>query len=121
MEYNTNNIQNRNIALWIILSIVTCGIGLLVWLYYINEDMQKLYQDDFNMSSGLVVLISLFCGVFLWYWSYKQGQRIDSRNGIPNGNKGILYLLLSIFGLSIVTLALIQDELNNTASTFDSL
>lgn len=42
---------------------------------------------------------------------------VKQRNGTPaDGNSGVVYMLLGIFGLSIVSLCLIQSELNNVAT-----
>lgn len=54
----------------------------------------------------------------MWYWLYKQGDAIDqvkASRGLPSGNSGILYLILAIFGLGIVSYALMQNELNQLA------
>lgn len=111
-----NNITQRNIALWIVLSLVTCGIAGLVWLYQLSEDMRRAASpDDFTLDSGVIVLLGALFIPFLWYWSYKQGERIDRIHHIENGNKNVLFLLLSIFGFTIVVYALIQDELNKLA------
>ncbi len=107
------DIEQRNIALWIVLTVVTCGIAGFVWLYYINEDMQKIADDDFNMGSGSVVLLALICNIFTCYWAYKMGSRLDLFHRNMNGSKNILYLVLCILGLNIITFALIQDELNS--------
>mgnify|MGYP002625582799 CR=1 FL=1 len=106
-------IQKRDILLWIILSVITCGICNLIWLYNITEDMNAICGDEYNTSGGLVVLLALVgCYIYLIYWGYKMGQRIDRWHNSPNSSHAILYLILNIFGLNIVTMALIQDELN---------
>jgi hypothetical protein len=109
----------RSIVTCILLSIVTCGIYLYVWLFNLNEDMRRVTGDTNGPSGGVVILLSLVtCGIYMIYWMYKQGDAIDrikAARGLPNGNTGILYLVLSIFGLSIVSMALLQDELNKMA------
>ena len=75
-------IQQRNIAVCIILSIVTCGIY----------------------------------GI---YWCYKMGQQLDTayqNRGVPAPGKGTILLILAIFGLSIISYALIQDDLNKISA-----
>ena len=49
---------------------------------------------------------------------YKQGEKLDmakTDRGIASSSSGILYLILSIFGLGIVSYALMQDSLNKLA------
>ena len=48
----------------------------------------------------------------------KQGQKVDElkqRNGLMSSSTGLMYLLLSIFGLGIVSMALLQNEVNAVA------
>ena len=50
--------------------------------------------------------------------AFKQGEKLDAAKnsrGIPSSNSGILYLILSLFGFSIVAWALMQNELNKLA------
>lgn len=105
-------IQKRDIVVWIIISIVTCGIGGLIWLYNINEDMNAVCDDGFNVQGWLVLVLYLVCCHFyLIYWSYKMGQRLDAWHNYST-SRAVLFLILSIFGLDIVVWALLQDELN---------
>jgi len=49
---------------------------------------------------------------------YKQGEKLDEakvQRGMPTSNSGVIYLVLSIFGLAIVSYALMQDSLNKLA------
>ena len=74
-----------------------------------------------NATSGIVVfLLSLVtCNIYSWYWFYKAGELVNrasgARGGTQDQNRGILYLILSIIGLNIISMALIQDELNKLA------
>ena len=92
-------IQRRNIALYIILSIVTCGIFTYYWIYVLNEDMNHL-TGDYSISGGLLIVLSIItCGIYLWYWLYKMGGKLDSlrqSRGIPSNNSGILYIILAV-------------------------
>lgn len=106
-------IQKRDILLWIILSIVTCGICNLIWTYNVTEDMNAICDDDYVTSGGLVVLLQIVCcNVYMIYWAYKMGSRIDKWHNNESSVHSILYLVLCALGLNIVVLALLQDELN---------
>lgn len=113
------HIEQRNIALCIILSIITCGIYGLYWIYKLTEDVNTLKGDPNATSGGVVILLGIItCGIYMWYWLYKQGDNLDqikASRGLPAGNSGILYLILAIVGLSIVSYALMQNELNQLA------
>ncbi len=107
------NVQERSIGLAIVLTIVTCGIYGIYWLICLADDMNTLADDGENTSGGIVFLLSLVtCGIYGVYWAYKQGQRVDTLKGNAGGSTGILYLCLNLFGLSIVTYALLQNEIN---------
>lgn len=112
-------IEKRNIAVCIILSIVTCGIYGIYWFIKLNDDTNTA-SNTFGTSGGMVFLLTLItCGIYGIYWAYKQGEKIDAAKnsrGIPSSNSGILYLILTIFGLSIVAWALMQSELNQMAA-----
>ena len=100
-------ITKKNIAVCIILTFVTCGIYSIYWLYKMAEGVNAVKQDPNATSPGMVIVWSILtCGIYELFWLYKAGETIDSAcmmQGRPAGNKAILYLLLSIFGLGIVT------------------
>ena len=110
-------VQQRSIGLCIVLSIITCGIYAIYWMYCLNEDAKMLSGDVNGTSGGIVILLSIVtCGIYELYWMYKQGERIDNAKvsrGMPSGNSGVLYLILSLVGLGIISYALMQNEINN--------
>lgn len=113
-------ITKRDIALAIILSIVTCGIYGLYWFVVMVDDVNKLSQKEGQFSGVVVLLLSLVtCGIFALYYYYKMGDTLDLYFQRTKGNapasKGILFLALCVIGLSIVSMALIQNDLNTIA------
>ncbi|MBQ3583693.1 MAG: DUF4234 domain-containing protein [Lachnospiraceae bacterium] len=111
-------VKEKNIATCVILSLVTCGIYGIIWFVALQDDVNTL-TGDFKTSGGMAFLLTLVtCGIYGIWWMYNQGSRIDSikeSRGIPAGNNGILYLILSILGLGIVSYCLMQNELNQLA------
>ena len=106
------DVAPRSVAVCIILTIVTCGIYGIYWMYKLNNEINELAQDPTATSGGLVILFTILtCGIFGLYWAYKMGQKCDDIRQM-NGNSGILFLILSIFGLGIVAYALMQDCIN---------
>lgn len=107
--------EERNIALYIIATILTCGIFGLYWMYCLNEDSLQLSEEE-GVSGGLVIVLAFItCGLYTIYWAYKMGERVDiisRKAGLGNPNAGILYLVLAIFGFNIISMALMQSELN---------
>ena len=111
----------RDVAVAIILSIVTCGIYGIYWLYTIAEGFYVTpTHERVNTTPGVTILLWIVtCGVYGYYCYYKWGRasvEIAARYGRTAEDKGILYLLLAIFGLSIVNDALIQSDFNNWLS-----
>ena len=114
-------IKKRDIAMCIVLSIITCGIYGIYWEYCIVQDSNTASNEPYATSGGMVILLSIVtCGIYGLYWVYKNGNRMNAamaRAGLPcDTNKALLYVILNIFGLSIVTMALMQDDLNRMAS-----
>lgn len=106
-------IAPRNIAVCIILSLVTCGIYTLYWVYKINEELKQMSGTE-GTDGGMVILFDIItCGIYAWYWMYKMGEKADIVKGDPNGNSNVLYLVLSICGLGIVSIAFMQDCIND--------
>lgn len=105
--------EPRSVALCIVLTLITCGLYGIYWVYCLHEDMQEVCGYPMSVGGGMVILLSIItCGIYGLYWSYQMGRALDAARGVPNGDLGILYLILSIFGLNIVAWALMQHELN---------
>lgn len=113
-------IQQRSIPVCIILSIVTCGIYGIYWFICLANDTNTVSGEQNATSGGIAYLLGLVtCGIYFWYWAFKQGEKIDAAKnsrGMASSNSGILYLILCLFGLSIVAWALMQNELNKMAA-----
>ena len=82
----------------------------------LNDDMLDALNEN-GTSGGMVFILSLVtCGIYGLYWIYQMGQRVDrlgQMNGKNTNNTGLMYLLISLFGFSIVIYAIIQNELNH--------
>jgi len=111
-------VKNRNIAVAIILSLVTCGIYGLYWFVCLTDDTNTAAGETAGTSGILALILTIVtCGIYGLYWAYKRGELLDTakqQRGIPASNGGILYLILFIFG-GIIAYALIQNELNKLA------
>lgn len=112
-------IQRKSIGLCIVLSIVTCGIYSLYWLYCLAEDVNLVTARP-GPSGGAVLLLSIVtCNIYGLYWLYRSGDDLDRQRvnqGQMPGHLGILYLLLAVFGFGIISYALMQSELNEYAA-----
>ncbi|WP_081647769.1 DUF4234 domain-containing protein [Butyrivibrio sp. VCB2006] len=114
---NIAGIQKRDLAIAIILSIVTCGIYGIYWFIVLTDETNQITGKTDLASGGLAFLFSIIsCGIYYFYWSYKMGEKVDMIKGNPNGSTSILFLILSIFGLGIVNYIIAQDAINNLVS-----
>lgn len=111
--------QKRSIIVSIILCIVTCGLYGLYWMAQLNDGINALSHRQ-GSSGGMVVLLSIItCGIYMLYWLYQMGKAVEEihmKNNAMCGSAQIVYLLLGIFGFSIVSFALMQDEINQTCA-----
>ena len=111
-------VESRGIGMCIVLTLVTCGIYGIYWLYKLNNDLNYLTDDPEGTSGGMVILLTLVtCGIYGWYWYYKMGIKVDqlkTQMGQQASSSNILFLILGIFGLGIVNYILMQSTINQT-------
>lgn len=118
-------IKQRNIALCIIFTLITCGIYNLYWIVCLNDEANFASGED-GLNGITVILLSIItCGIFYLFWIYRMGEKLTSakaKHNLPSDSiLGLLYLLLSLFGLSIVAMALIQHDLNTISDHMDKI
>jgi hypothetical protein len=69
-----------------------------------------------SLTPGVEVVLCIFtCGLYSIYWNYKYGKLIadaQCKGGVAVEDNAILYLILAIFGLSIVSFIIMQNSLN---------
>ena len=111
-------VKERNIAVCIILSVLTCGIYSIIWFVSLTDDARIISGDE-RLSGGKALLFTLLtCGIYSFYWAYLMGKAINEANiksNRPSSDNSTLYLILNIFGLGIVTYCLAQSEINKFA------
>ncbi len=109
-------IKQRGVAAAIILSIVTIGIYGIYWFIKLTDETNALAKPEHKTTSGgkafLLTLVTF--GIYGIYWAYKMGQKMGDMNG--GNDQSVVFLLLSLFGLSIVAYAMAQSELNRHAN-----
>lgn len=111
-------VKQRSIGMIILLSLVTCGLYTIYWMYTVTEEISYL-TDDPTFSGGKVILFSLItCGIYNFFWYYAVGSKlmIAQRNHDRMAkDNSVIYLVLALFGFGIVSNAIIQSELNTYA------
>lgn len=112
--------KERNIALCIILSIITCGIYGIYWFIVMTDDAVRANEGkEYNTSGGTAFLLTLItCGFYGIYWYYKMGKALyvaKQDRGINSSDNSVLYLILALIGFGIISECLMQSELNQLA------
>lgn len=108
--------KERNIAVAIILSIVTCGIYAIYWFIQVTNEVKSYSEDATLTSGGMAFLLTLItCGIYGIYWAYKMGKAIEmaqNKNGLNATDNSVLYLILEVLGFAIINYALMQNDVN---------
>ncbi len=103
--------MNRNIGMCLVFCILTCGLYSLYWIYVITEDAIHTNSSEWSTSGGMTLLLMFVTfGLFTIFWSYKMGKVFEQANG--GRDNSILYLILKLLGLNIISLCIIQDDIN---------
>lgn len=112
--------QKRSIPLYIVLSIVTCGIFYLYWYYCIARDFYDSNTPNrVDMSPIMVIVLNIITchiyGIYMYYKWGKQSPEVMAMYGRQGEDKSLMYLLLTIFGLDIISICIIQSDFNSLA------
>lgn len=112
-------IKEKSIAVYLILTILTCGLFGIVWFITLTDDVAYA-SDDHQLSGGMALLLTILtCGLYSIYWAYVMGKRVcdaKEKAGLRGTDNSVLYLVLCILSLNIVNYCLIQSELNEIAN-----
>ena len=112
-------IEERNIVVYLLLTLVTCGIFGIYWLIVMLKDIATTSGEDIN--PWMVILLTIItCGIYGIYYSYMMGKymvKAGENYNVKIEDNSILYLILTIFGFGIVTYCLVQNDLNTIAKT----
>lgn len=108
--------EKREPMMVVLFTILTCGIYGWFWIYTTATEIKNaLGRDDIN--PGMEVVLSIVtCGIYMVYLFYKYPQlmlEMQDRAGRPRNDISMTSLLLGVFGLGIVSIAIMQSELNN--------
>ena len=93
-SFTTGVVKEKSIGLCVVLSLVTCGIYSIYWLYTIAHDLNDLCESqnqEKGAEPGLVV------------------------NGHHPSDDSIVLMVLSILQLSLVSYCILQSHINGFA------
>ncbi len=107
-------IKERNIVTCILLTLVTCGIYGLYWIFMMTKEAVSVKDPSDSAILELVLMYLLpFVGIYLVEKKFAEGC---AAKGIEHKDNSILYLILAFFGFGIVGLCMLQNDLNKIAT-----
>ena len=110
-------INKRSIVVCILLSIITFGIYGIYWLYLLVKNTRSIQKNTTSCTGEMLCLI--FVPFYSLYWWYTRGEKVKqefSQHNYASTGNGIVYLIFAIFGLSIVSMAIMQSDFNSLKS-----
>ena len=107
-------VEKRNIGVCILLSIVTCGIYGIYWFYCLANDIYRAAGEPSNATMDLLLGI-VTCGIYYIYIYYVYAKKLDTvraAHGAAIKDDSILFILLAVFGMSLINMCIIQHNMN---------
>lgn len=110
-------VNKRKIGICVLLSIVTFGIYHIYWEYLLVKNTRAIQKDDSSCTGEMLCLV--FVPFYSLFWWFTRGKIVKDKfaehgySAIGNENA---YLILSIFGLAIVSMAIMQNDFNSLRS-----
>jgi len=101
-------IQKQSLFTFIILTIITCGIYSLIWIYSMTIEINKIAEKSGAPQSMIdnpttEILLCIFtCGIYSYIWIYKQGNKmkmVGNERDIPVAEEGSAYILFMLLGM----------------------
>lgn len=112
-DKNMRTIIKKNILTSIVISILTMGLYAIYWEYLTVKNIRAMKKDDaYLIEEYLCVMFVPFYSIYWWYTRGRYATaELTARGYAVTGNETV-YLVLAIFGLNIVSLAILQKNLN---------
>lgn len=114
---------DRNLIVYILLTVITCGIYGLFFLHSWIHDVNTACQGDGDDTPGLLMfylLTIVTCGIYSYVWYYKLANRLAnnaSRYGLRFSDSGgsiLLWMILGSFLCGIGPLVAMHKLFTNT-------
>lgn len=114
---------DRSLLMYILLTLVTCGIYGWYFIYALARDVNAACAGDGRNTAGLIKLILLnfiTCGIYSWIWYYSLGNRLAfnapryGMNFQENGTTILLWMILGSFLCGIGPFIALHIIIKNT-------
>lgn len=96
----------------LLFGILSFGIYFIVWYYRVIRYFESQTQESKPIMEFLFVLLIPF---YFIYWIYKVSGQVyteQKKYSVADGSFSVLALILAIFGMSIISILIIQDNIN---------
>lgn len=108
------SLYKRKVGISIILSFLTFGVYYFFWKYMLVKNVRSVMRD--KSSCTLEVFCFLFVPFYPLYWWYTRSNSVKeefAKGKYTVSGNGILYAILCLFGLEIVSMAIMQSDFNS--------
>ena len=106
--------QNRSVATVVILTIITCGIYGLYWVYVTAEALEAEGKSAQMSPLVQLILCIFFSGIgylLIGMCTDANINAIKNQRGLPATDNKLAYMLIGLF-IPIVLIAMVQNEIN---------
>ncbi|MCW2965416.1 MAG: hypothetical protein JWO17_2668 [Actinomycetia bacterium] len=110
--------RERNIVLWYVVSILTFGIGFIVWYYLLNKDAKALANNK-AWSPGLSVVAVTIGAILIIpplvsHW--RTWSRVREATNADGLSAGLQFCLIFIPIVNLAYSGYLQSKLNQAVS-----
>lgn len=114
---------DRSLLMYIILSLVTCGVYSYYFIYTMARDVNEVCAGDGKNTGGLlsfILLSFITCGIYAVYWEYSLGNRLAEnayRYGLQfqeNGTSVLMWHLVGVLLCGLGPFFAMNILINNT-------
>lgn len=110
MAQNSEHV--RNIGLDILFTVLSCGLFNIYLQHRQMLALNSILKQDKYGFWGWLGFCLITCGLYHIYHEYRMSDDLRKAMGIDSETDAIVALLLSLFGLFIVTDAIQQSKIN---------
>jgi uncharacterized membrane protein YGL010W len=110
--HHVPSVHVRNIALDIILCLITCYIYNIYWQYRQMQALNAMLKTEKYSFVTWLLLTIVTCGLYHIYHEYRKSADLDKVLG-RESMEPLAVLLLAIFGLGLIGDAIQQSSINS--------
>jgi hypothetical protein len=107
--------RERNVVLWYVVSILTAGIGFIVWYYLINKDAKTLARNTTWSPAISVLAVTLGALVIIpaivSHW--RTWSRVRTATHADGLSAGLQFCLVFIPLVNLAYMGYLQSKLNH--------